>query len=781
MEVELHLEQLAVDLDRAARHARERVQQAGRRGSATYADELQHRRWLHTLLREMSSVVDHTARGNGTADAHRRLYVWPGYDSVRLGGTRVTFEVERSVRETLADLGYDSLSSGDGDPRVMQSGVVFPNAEKRTDRATLYFDAALATLHEDENSDSTFSVGGTHNWLALSPTVGSDPLIGFEIRTTPAPLAAHQSFPTLFLDLARPLEWGNTLAAAIAETCGDSPQSFWPLPARRKRESHAAYSDRLEKEHASAKHREIRERLYSLWLIGCFVENPARVLLEGRGRTWLDGLIRSLSEVEPERARRVEGLRELERNVADGAELPLDPAWYTTWGVVTIPYPIADTRSGDDGEESDDLGSGMLLSNFDVPYWYYFSIRQWIASYYLSLRQHENSFLMAERESHKAALYAERELRRQLSHAVGTELTYVEFLAHVASVSIAEKHFNPSASMVKAAFDHLSDKPLDDTFVRQHGEPTAMEQELARIIRKTKTGDRLTRDVAVMQAALAAVPSEEGRKVMTALADEIGRVALENRALVRVDDAAVVAQLERSDEKTSDPNAQHLVDLLGRALLVSLTVYFRKAFPQFSEGPEEVCVRSAEALFGDAGSSAEERREIGQECAHAWRALIADSYRKHGGAPSYEELSAWLTSVFREKSRLELQLPDPDDSTRLKPGGGEFAPLVVQAWLTEALLNALKHTRAETPPHRSIIRVDWLCENAILLVGNTATAASAEEVARCVEAAARGESSIKDGHQGLAFLGYAARHLFTGARLHSDLQRDAQMLWLRVK
>lgn len=777
MEVELHLEQLAVDLDRAARHARERVQKAGRHGASTFADESQHRRWLHALLNEMSSVVDRTARGNGAGNP-RRLHVWPGYDSVRLGGSRVTFEVDRSVRETLADYGYETGLSDEGDQRAMQTGVGFPRAEKQTDRATLYFDAALAPLPDEESVEGTFSVGGTHNWLALSPTFGVDSLIGFEVRTEQAPIAQHRSFPTIQLDRSRPLEWGNAVAAAVRDACGDSPLSFWPLPSRRRGETHLAYAERLEKEHAQVRHREIRQRLYSLWLIGCFVENPTEILLEGRGRSWLDSLIGALQDVEPQRARRVEGLRELERNAADGAKLPLERVHYTTWGVMTIPYPVADTRNGDDGEESDDLGSGMLLANFNVPYWYYFSIRQWIASYYLSLRQHENSFLMAERESHKAALYAEKELRRQLSHAVGTELTYVEFLASVAEDSIAERHFNPRPSVVMARVEHEVLPAVE--FTSQYGQPTEIEQALAKIIREVTGTEGLSRDVSLAAASLAAVPAEQGRKVMSALAHEVGRVALENRALVRVDDAAVVAEFERSDEKSSDPSATLLVDLLGRALLVSLTVYFRKAFPPFGEGPEEVCLHSAEALFGDAHTDEIDRRAAGQTCAKEWRSFIARSYRVHGTAPSYQVLRSWLDAALSKYARLELQLPDPDDVARLKPGCGEFAPLVTQAWLTEALLNALKHSRPIAAPFRSAIRVDWMTQDAILVVANTATTAKAQEVAKCVEAAARGASSIKDGHQGLAFLGYAARHLFTGAQLHSDLQKDTHMLRLRV-
>ncbi|HYK03646.1 MAG TPA: hypothetical protein VE974_17950 [Thermoanaerobaculia bacterium] len=777
MEVELHLEQLAVDLDRAARHARERVQKAGRHGASTFADESQHRRWLHALLNEMSSVVDRTARGNGAGNP-RRLHVWPGYDSVRLGGSRVTFEVDRSVRETLADYGYETGLSDEGDQRAMQTGVGFPRAEKQTDRATLYFDAALAALPHDEHADTTFSVGGTHNWLALSPTLGNDPLLGFEVRTEPSSAARHHSFPTIELDPSRPLEWGNAVAAAVRSVCGETPQSFWPLPARRGGEPQAAYSERLEKEFVLPAHRDIRNRLYSLWLIGCFVPDPARVLLEGRGATWLDGLIEALRDVEPQRARRVEGLRELELNAANGAELPLARTHYTTWGVMTIPYPVADTRSGDDGEESDDLGSGMLLANFDVPYWYYFAIRQWIASYYLSLRQHESSFLMAERESHKAALYAEKELRRQLSHAVGTELTYVEFLASVAAKSIAEEHFNPRPGVVVAGVEH-ADVPADE-FHRGFGDPSPMEQALANIIRRMEGPEGVRRDVSLAVASLAAVPADEGRKVISGLAHEVARVALENRALVRVDDAAVVAEFERDGEATNDVNAVPLVELLGRALLVSLTVYFRKAFPEFQEASEAVCLHSAEALFGDAEASVTLRRAIGQTCAKEWRAFVAGSYQTTGFAPPYPLVRSWVAAELARHSRLELQLPDPGDTARLKPGGGEFAPLVTQAWLTEALLNALKHSRPVEHPFHAAIRVDWLCPDAVLMVANTATPAKAQEVSKCVEAAARGASSIKDGHQGLAFLGYAAKNLFIDRRLYSDLQPETHMLRLRV-
>lgn len=788
MDIEQHLEQLAVDLDLAARQARERMQKSDHLNLSTFGAQIEHRKWLNTLLREMVFVIDHTARSNG-ARPEQRLYVWPGYDSILLDGVRVTFEVDRDVRHLLSTFGYDGGMVNDESGRAMQTGVIFPPSENGIDRTTLYFDAALAGLGSSmQDPENTFSVGGTHNWLASNPTVGPHPLIGFEVRTSGRSTTGHRAFPTIVVDPAQPLDWGESLAETINGMSGESPRSFWPLPIRRFGEPLAAYQDRLEIEHGSEHHRSIRHRLYSLWLIGCFAEDPGALLLDGRGPRWLQRLIEDLDEVEPERASRIRGLAELERNVASGATLTLDPSRFTTWGVLTLPYPVADSRSCEDGIEADDLGSGMLLSNFDLPGWYYFTIRQWIASYYLSLRQQESSVLRAEREAHKAALHAERELRRQLSHAVGTELTYVAYLASISGESIAAQLFEPRKGILQAAVTFRRQAAIgsatddESAFGDKKGIPTPLETALVDIILKTSGDDQLSRDVAIIEAALAAVPAEEGRSTIAALATEVSRVTSENRALVRVDDPTVVAEIQRTRGKPSDANAMLLVDLLGRAVTVALTVYFRKAFPPHNERPEEVCLLSADALFGGAELDEVRRREVAQECAIHWRDFLATSYRKNKGqGPSYQTVKSWLQTNLPGRSQLRFALPASSDAARLAPGGGDYAPLVIEAWLTEALLNSLKHSRPAKSSSEALLRVDWLTADAHLSVSNTTTSDRAEEVNAAVAAAAAGGSTIKEGHQGLAFLAYAARHLFPGKQLHSQVDAKNSMLHLFVK
>ena len=408
METDTRLEQLVVDLDIAAQRARRRVQDGDRRLLQTFIDPVQHRRWLQTLLREMAWVLDQTARRAGPRTG-QRLYVWPGYDSILLDGTRVTFELGLDARKKLEMFGYPVGQSDDGATRHLPTGALFPTSAESIDRATLYFDAALGGLAERAaDIETTFSVGGTHNWLALNPNVGGDPLLGFRVQTTGELNTSHQSFPTIRLDINNPLEWGEYLATKLNTECGDAEDSFWPLPARLRGEGIGAYRERLRFEHAARDHRSIRERLYSLWLIGCFLSNPAEILLERRGAAWLKRLIGDLEDLEPERASRLAGLHALEISIAEGADMPMDRAYFTSWSVVTIPYPIADTRSGDNGDEPDELGSGMLLANFDLPPLYSLAIRQWMASYYLSLRQQESAVIRAEREAHKAALYADR-------------------------------------------------------------------------------------------------------------------------------------------------------------------------------------------------------------------------------------------------------------------------------------------------------------------------------------------------------------------------------------
>jgi hypothetical protein len=64
-------------------------------------------------------------------------------------------------------------------------------------------------------------------------------------------------------------------------------------------------------------------------------------------------------------------------------------------------------------------------------------------------------------------------------------------------------------------------------------------------------------------------------------------------------------------------------------------------------------------------------------------------------------------------------------------------------------------------------------------VTNTTTEKRALEAVASVAAAANGRSSIKDGHQGLAFLCYAARHLFREKNLQAEFCSDLLSLQIR--
>jgi len=777
MEIERQLEKLTIDLDVAAREARSRIGKGERRNLSTFAGDSQHLRRLRELLTEMAVVIDRTLRGSVLAAKDRLVNVWTGYDSV-LVKERVTAEIAYETRQRLSMLGYDGGRSADENNGVMQTGMIFPSSEGRVDRSALYFDAALAPVapsrHDDDN---TFTVGGTHNWLALGPAVRTGPLVGFEVRTTEGPAERHQSFPVITLDPARPLEWGECIAREIASFCDDSEQGFWPLPVRRSKESRHAYAERLAVEHCIEDHNSIRYRLYSLWLMGCFVSDPIAILNDGRGKRWVEQLLRELEDLEPQRAERIRGLLQLERNLTTDSGFTLSPACFSKWGVLTIPYPIADSRVGDGEDESDELGSAMFLTDTDASPWYYFAIRQWIASYYLSLRQQESSVIRAESEAHKAALDAERQLRRQLSHAIGTELTYVDFLATGAKESIAAEHFSLTTARVAAGVARQG-AGLDSTeFILARGVVTPLERQLIDIVLKPDGDNQLSRDVSLIARALAAVPSQAGRNFIGALFEEVERLTVENRALVRVDDPSVLATFEVSDKPRSGEDPPRLVKLLTHALIVALTVYFRKAFPPDGGKGEEVCGESAGALFY--GDSAIEVNERGQQCAVAWRNFLAESYRLTGQTPEYARVRQWLLDHVQAQSRIRFDLPPIDDRFALAHGCGEYAPLVVQAWLTEALLNSFKHMRPSPVSGLGAIVVKWHDGDTALEVSNATTSDRASEAVDLVNAAARGERSMKDGHQGIAFLSYAAMHLFPGKKLRAEAGIDALRLQVR--
>jgi hypothetical protein len=780
MNAELCLEQFAVELDVAARKARDRMQTMKRRTLPTFADPVQHKKWLQEFLREMVGVIAE-ALGETSRPAGQRLYVWPGYDSILLDNARITFELSVGIRDKLETFGYHIGTAEPGVPRALQTGALFPQG-RGTDRATVYYDATLAPLPEQDQGPGTFSTGGTHNWLALNPSVGSEPLLGFHVRTVEGAAESHDSFPTISLDRDQPLGWGDVIADVLNGACGDTPENFWPLPARFAGESSRNYADRRAEEYASAAHRSIRQRLYSLWLIGCFVGDPAAVLLNVRGSQWLQRLIDDLENVEPVRAARLHNLRELERVVANGGrELPLDDASFSSWSVVTIPYPIADSRSGE-GDEPDELGSGMLLSNSEFPSFTYLMIRQWIAAYYLSLRQQESAVLRAEREAHKAALHAEREIRRQLSHAVGTELTYVSFLANSVEELVKEDQFVPRKDVLLAALRNArTEQPLTVTeFAGKHGHPKPIESALTNVaLAATDIADRDERDAFLIEAALRKLPTAEAWKLVAALSENITSVIFENRALVRVDDPAVVGELRRPSRDEAGLHGTPIVSLLGRALVVALTVYFRKAFPPSNEQGEAVCLASATALFGHRKMDDEGRRKSARQCRDEWGTFLIRCYSDSRKRPTYAQVSAWIRDVFSNHSRLFFDIPDVDDNAVVSSAGGENAPIIVEAWLTEALMNVLKHTRPG-PNGNAIVKVDWVRPRAELEVANSTTPEAAAVVESAVEAYSRGSSSVIEGHQGLAFLGYAAMHLFEGKQLTAAFDRATQMLRLVV-
>jgi len=776
MDIERQLEQLTVDLDVAAREARSRI---GNTGHAPFSDEGQPLPRLRDLLTEMARVIDRTLRAGAPAGMGRRLNVWTGYDSILVDG-RVTAEIGADAQQHLSSLHYPLNHSNEEKGRAIQTGMIFPPSERRIDRSALYFDAALGSVTTRSDDDNTFSVGGTHNWLALGPNVACGPLVGFEVRTTEAPGTGHESFPVIALDPSRPLEWGASIAREIDRFCGNTEERFWPLPVRRLEETRQAYASRLAAEYGDDEHNKIRHRLYSLWLIGCFLEDPMSVLGDGRGKRWLDQLVRELEDIEPERAQRIRSLVEIERKAVGASSSSLDSARFTRWGVLTIPYPIADSRATEGEHESDELGSAMLLSDQDIPPWYYFAIRQWIASYYLSLRQQENSVLRAEREAHRAALDAERQLRRQLSHAIGTELTYVNFLAAAATAAISTDNFNLVERRVAAAARCDPAEWDSRQFIADYGALRPVERQLVDVILGTSREDWLSHDVSLIARALTAVPSEAARNHIAALFAEVERITIENRALVRVDDPSVVAKFELAlAHETRTEESPRLTDLLAHALVVALTVYLRKAFPADGGGSEKVCGESAEALF--LGDDVTEVRTRGATSASAWRQFIAESHRLTGKMPAYADTRQWLLTKLEEQTRLRFDLPLIHDCVSLARGCGEYAPLVVQAWLTEALLNALKHTRPSPISQQAKISVRWQADNVSLEVSNTTTPERVTEAADLVNAALRGERLAKDGHQGVEFLSYAAKHLFPEQALHAfaDAANDTLVLQVR--
>lgn len=778
MDVQATLENLAVDFDVAARASRDRMLRSDRSALATFSDAAKHVQVLRTYLHEMADVVHRTATqdrgGNG------RMYIWPGYDSILLENTRITFEMSTDARRELDRFNYTMASNDSNEARTVQTGALYPPGTG-IDRATLYYDAALAPL-DRVAEETTFTVGGTHNWLAMNPAVGEFPLLGFRtVFGEPQPFVPTV-FPTFVLNRDEPLTWGDRLADALNSACGDSPQSFWPMPVQRRGESVADHRARLETEFASKENRDIRQRLYSLWLIGCFEKDVARVLLDRAGRRWLERLIRDVEFVEPERAARLTALRDLETALADGAIFQFEPAVFESLTVMTVPFPIADTRAGTGGDQVDDLGSGMILSDFVLSTPYCILLRQWIAAFYLSLRQQETSVMRAEREAHRKALEAEHELRRQLSHAVGTDLTYVAFLAIEAAAMLSKEQFEPRSALIAARVRNaLSEAPLDDTaFGNLYGVPDQVERALADVIGSLPNDSVPERDAELICQSLTVLPAAESRLSIGALADEVRRIANANRALVRVDEATVYARLLRDREQLRSADTIRMVDILRRALVVALTVYFERAYPRFGEAGERVFNQSALRLFGHATDSDEARANVGRDVAHEWRALVATQYRRSGKPPAYEALRRFLSGPLRANAALAFDIAEPGDDAIVARECGENGALVLEAWLTEALLNAMKHCH---PPHGADarIRVQWVCGATILSIANTTTEERAAIVMAAADADSRRESMAVKGHQGLPFLLYAARNLFEDRQLYSSYDPATSLLEMAIR
>lgn len=299
-------------------------------------------------------------------------------------------------------------------------------------------------------------------------------------------------------------------------------------------------------------------------------------------------------------------------------------------------------------------------------------------------------------ESHKVAQESERLLRQYQSHAMGTELVYIGSLLNLCKKKLPSEGDSISLKKLTRIFNRLKQLLERGKTVEDALRSIAKD----RLLLGHVSSEQLSIVERVNQILSISGENEEEKAIQIfGLLEEFGskntfdelskeldivigeaRLARDtNKALLRVDtgEAAIEVEKDTSPRKINDH--RFLSDRLTRALTVVFSVFFERAFPSSGKKGEIPYLRSMGSLFGD---------DKGKELSDSWREFVATN--SYGDTIDYEVLVSWVKQNMEAGSRFRVKFPE---ETQWRSAHDNVGLIILEAWIQEAFLNALKYVQ----------------------------------------------------------------------------------------
>jgi hypothetical protein len=652
------------------------------------------------------------ALAGATSWKEQPFYFWPGVQGAR-HDVRIARYMSDPWREQLAGAGYPVVP---GLP--IAEGIAVP-VSPAMDRIAIYFDAALSPTTTPSSSD--FSVGGTHNWLLVSQSDSRrHSLVAYIRGACDPPSAQGEGISVVPLRGSEWWRWGENIATWIKRESPGNP--VWPYPYAIPGETPEAHLKRISRaDEVESDMCRLRQDLYSLWLAS-FLMPPDLFTKEIRDRVrWTGDLLGRLREVDPHRATRVDALLRLERNAA----VSLSPHYYGAWSALS--FPGAPMSPAPDFAMPREIGSAMLFTQQLPEREQLLLIRRWLVGCYLLFRGTEMyTHVTSARRAWDRAV-TERNLKNQYSHSMVSELTYISKLtSEVTSAASELFRFPPDiqssaeaiASEISVLSDVAGEQPIDITVLEQAAVDAYREHGL-------HATDELR--YLVGQAVTSVVTNPAVNAQIDRLVAIADKTLQETRAATEA--SAALMRMEEEIVRVSPGHGISVEAVVREAFIRAFTVFLDRARPLGSR-PEPDYEKALARLC-----QPEERRA---ELAQSWTAFM----KNVRFAPTSQQLHDWFTG-HEVVDRLTLVLPPARCDVTLS--GTEVAEDLLQLWLHELLLNALKHS---APAGAICAHIEVSCT----------TGPFALEVKNTVDHAAL--TRERDGHYGMEFLREAAARLF---------------------
>lgn len=295
------------------------------------------------------------------------LYFWPGYDSF--------FDRKKQVRVLIKHKGVDC-------------GIGFRNANEPYHyiEGLSGFDHVLGPGTRFQLNGKKYRPGSTHAWISqkdkpmlFTQKTGLVPLNIVEIKFNGNHYSAKSNIAKGLVSIILKKDDSENWGKRIASVLNDKKGRHWSQ--LKKGEVILEYGKPwplTDTEDDHEKLKEVRQKLYSVWLATCFKKNWNEL-------NWIKPFLSSIGIEHNKLLKKVVKL-----NCKDSYSKSKYKYWYTIGLTKTM---LIETN---EKEEGHDLGSLMFLSNYKLDTNVLYLMKNWVESIYLRLRSLEDQYYLKE-------------------------------------------------------------------------------------------------------------------------------------------------------------------------------------------------------------------------------------------------------------------------------------------------------------------------------------------------------------------------------------------------